>query len=208
MAEKKLGMLIELSRCIGCNACTIACTMENGVPVGMRNTWVESWDAGEDGSIVRVNLPKLCNHCEDAPCVASCPTGASYVSEDGVVLVDEDLCIGCMTCATACPFGVRYKNDELNVAGKCTYCYHRSSEGLLPACVGTCVSKARYFGDMNDPQSDISKRLAQLKVESLGDGAGISTATNYVCLELAQSLPKRSGVVNGGRVSLKLGEDQ
>ena len=96
MSERKLGMLIDLSLCIGCNACTVACKRENDVPLGAFNTWIESFDVERpDGRIARANVPKQCNHCADAPCVQVCPTGASYRAEDGTVQIDQDKCIGC-----------------------------------------------------------------------------------------------------------------
>ena len=110
MNEKKLGMLIDLSLCIGCNACTVACKRENDVPLGAFNTWIESFDVERpDGRIARANVPKQCNHCADAPCVKVCPTGASYRAEDGTVQIDPDKCIGCKYCMAACPYQVRYQ---------------------------------------------------------------------------------------------------
>ena len=101
MSEKKLGMLIDLSLCVGCNACAVACKQENEVPTGCFNTWIESFDVETDGQIKRANIPKLCNHCEDAPCVKVCPTQASHRTEDGMIVVDPERCIGCKYCMAA-----------------------------------------------------------------------------------------------------------
>lgn len=196
--EKRYGMLIDLALCVGCNACSVACKQENGVPLGAFNTWVESWDVEKDGQVSRANLPKQCNHCVDAPCVKVCPAEATYRTEDGVVLVDEEKCIGCGACVNACPFEARWL--DAGKAGKCTFCYHRTSHGLLPACVGTCITRARYFGDMNDPESDISKKIAELGAESMGDAYGIDLSVRYVGLSEVQALPVASAVHRGGNV--------
>lgn len=104
MAEKKYGMLIDLSLCIGCNACAIICREENDTPLTKFNTWVESWDVERpDSYIARANVPKQCNHCDNPACVSVCPTGASYKAEDGTVQIDESRCIGCKYCMAACP---------------------------------------------------------------------------------------------------------
>ena len=130
MNEKKLGTPIDLSLCIGCNACTVACKRENDVPLGAFNTWIESFDVERpDGRIARANVPKQCNHCADAPCVKVCPTGASYRAEDGTVQIDQDRCIGCKYCMAACPYQVRYQVETGEVQ-KCTFCHHRTGVGL------------------------------------------------------------------------------
>ena len=117
-STKRFGMLIDLSLCIGCNACAVACKQENGVPLTKFNTWVESWDVGTGEQARRANQPKLCNHCADAPCVKVCPTGASYRTEDGVVLVDAEKCIGCKYCMAACPYQARWVDDDTGEVGK------------------------------------------------------------------------------------------
>lgn len=194
---KRFGMLIDLSSCIGCNACTVACKQENDVPLTKFNTWVESWDAGEYPNVARANMPKLCNHCSNAPCVKVCPTGASYRTEDGVVLVDMEKCIGCKYCMAACPYQVRWVNAAGEV-DKCTFCYHRTSQGLLPACVGTCVTRSRYFGDLNDPDSDISKKIAELGSEGLYADLGLDPSVTYVGLSATLDAPVTSVIHHGG----------
>lgn len=200
MSEKKLGMLIDLSLCIGCNACAVACKQENGVPLTKFNTWVESWDVDKAGEIRRANMPKLCNHCADAPCVKVCPTGASYQTEDGVVLVDAEKCIGCKYCMTACPYQARWVDEESGEVDKCTFCYHRSSNGLLPACVSTCVTRARYFGDLNDPNSDISKKIAEVGSEALHADLGLNPSVTYVGLSEVEGMSVVSAIHRGGNV--------
>ena len=198
---KRFGMLIDLSLCIGCNACAVACKQENGVPLTKFNTWVESWDVGTGERARRANQPKLCNHCADAPCVKVCPTGASYRTEEGVVLVDAEKCIGCKYCMAACPYQARWVDDNTGVVGKCTFCHHRTSHGLLPACVSTCVTRARYFGDLNDPESDIAKRLAEADGgDVLYEDLGLNPSLYYIGLKETEAMPVASAIHRGGNV--------
>ncbi|MBC5582842.1 4Fe-4S dicluster domain-containing protein [Eggerthella sp. NSJ-70] len=201
MSEQRLGMAIDLALCIGCNACAVACKMENSVVLGHFNTWVESWDVDRDGDVRRASVPKLCNHCANPACVSVCPTGASYVDADGSVQIDTGKCIGCKYCMAACPYGVRYLVEETGDVHKCTFCHHRSSNGLLPACVGTCVTKARVFGDLNDPDSDVSKLLAEAGGgEVLLADMGMEPSVRYVDLEETMALKRVSAVHKGGNV--------
>ena len=176
-STKRFGMLIDLSLCIGCNACAVACKQENGVPLTKFNTWVESWDVGTGEQARRANQPKLCNHCADAPCVKVCPTGASYRTEDGVVLVDSEKCIGCKYCMAACPYGARIQIKKTGVIEKCRFCWYEGEPGNPPRCVGTCISGARLFGDLDDPQSEICQEIARTNAQPLaGD---LTTAKIY-----------------------------
>lgn len=207
-AEKRFGMLIDLSVCVGCNACVVACKQENDLPIKGFNTWIESWDAGAYPHTKRANLPKLCNHCTDAPCVNVCPTGASYHAAGGMVLVDQDTCIGCRYCMTACPFQARWQNEETGTVEKCTFCFNRAHAGLLPACAGTCPTQARLFGDLNDPKSEISRRIAQAEAEGLQPELGIDTNVRYIGLSRLLEQPVTSAVLHGGRVVRHLGEEE
>ncbi|MFA6319205.1 MAG: 4Fe-4S dicluster domain-containing protein, partial [Elusimicrobiota bacterium] len=112
-------------------------------------------------------VPKLCNGCEHSPCVQVCPVGATFKTEDGVVLVDKKYCIGCRYCIQACPYGTRYFHPVLKVADKCSMCYHRLKRGLNTACVEVCPTGARLCGDLSDPKSEISKFRDNNKVQSL-----------------------------------------
>lgn len=199
MSEKKLGMLIDLSLCVGCNACAIACKQENDVPVGGFNTWVESWDVDDNGQIRRANVPKQCNHCDNAPCVSVCPTGASYKNEDGLVVVDPERCIGCKYCMAACPYQVRWQNEAGEV-DKCTFCDHRTSVGLLPACVSTCITRARIFGDTNDPNSEISKKMAEAKTDVIYADLNMGPHVYYIGLDEIEGMPRVSAIHKGGNV--------
>ncbi|NPD30831.1 4Fe-4S dicluster domain-containing protein [Eggerthellaceae bacterium zg-1084] len=204
---KRYGMLIDLALCIGCNACVVGCKQENAVARRRFNTWIESFDVDDAGRIRRANVPKQCNHCEDAPCVRVCPTGASLKLDDGVVMVNADACIGCKYCMAACPYQVRYQLDGGEVE-KCTFCHHRITEGLMPACVATCVTKARIFGDMNDPNSDIARALAAHSAEGIDEDLGLGPAVRYYGLAETQSMPVVSTVHHGGNVYRLYREEQ
>lgn len=170
------GMGIDVDKCIGCNRCVEACKAENNVPEEpyFFRTWIERYQIRADGEVtvecistktpeqrlaeqaepidpevVRTFfVPKLCNQCAHPPCVQVCPVGATFQTRDGVVLVNEQTCIGCRYCIQACPYGARFLNPTTRTADKCTFCYHRITNGLLPACVEVCPTEARIFGDL------------------------------------------------------------
>lgn len=183
----RLAMLIDLTRCIGCDACTVACKQENGTPVDVFFARVLNIEAGKYPNTKRVYLPMLCYHCENPACLKACPNKAIFKRQDGVVLIDQDRCRGTGACVSACPYGNIilhsedrwYLNEEEpyerdfvkprlrdNVARKCTYCVHRVDEGLDPACVVACPTKARIFGDLDDPESEISQYIQSQEVET------------------------------------------
>lgn len=128
-------------------------------------------------------VPKLCNHCERPPCVQVCPTGATYRTKDGAVLIDQNYCIGCRYCVQACPYGVRTFSEDYGVADKCTWCYHRITKGLKPACVEACPVGARVFGDLDDADSDINKFLRDNRVEVLKPAMGTGPTVHYVGID-------------------------
>lgn len=121
---------------------------------------------GERGLLRTFFVPKLCNHCTNPPCVQVCPVGATFSTEDGVVLVDKDYCIGCRYCIQACPYGARYLDPRSRTADKCTFCYHRVVRGLLPACVEVCPTGVRLFGDLRQRSSPLARftRLTKIQV--------------------------------------------
>jgi Fe-S-cluster-containing dehydrogenase component len=125
-------------------------------------------------------VPKLCNHCTHPACVQVCPTGATYRTLDGVVVIDHTYCIGCQYCVQACPYGARYFNEEKGVTDKCTWCYHRITKGLQPACVEVCPVGARVFGDRNDKQSPISVFIRDNRVSVLRPESGNAPNVFYV----------------------------
>lgn len=180
------AMLVDTRRCIACQACTMACSMENVLPEGQFRTVVATYavtdQAGKTGLSV---LPRLCNHCEEPPCIPVCPVGATFKRKDGIVLVDGERCVGCAYCVQACPYDARFVNHHTGKADKCTFCSHRVEAGLLPACVETCVGGARIFGDINNPQSDISRRLvaADGKTSVLKPEAGTTPHVFYIGLD-------------------------
>ena len=180
------AILVDTRRCIACQACTMACSMENVSPEGQFRTVVATYAvtdlAGKTGLAV---LPRLCNHCEEPPCIPVCPVGATFKRKDGIVLVDVDRCVGCAYCVQACPYDARFVNHHTGKADKCTFCSHRVEAGLLPACVETCVGGARIFGDINNPQSDISRRLvaAEGKTRVLKPEAGTTPRVFYIGLD-------------------------
>ena len=180
---RKLGLVIDLDTCVGCHACVISCkgwnTETHGAPLSDSDPYgaepsgtflnrVHSYEVTPDNTPPQlVHFPKSCLHCDNAPCVTVCPTGASYKrAEDGIVLVDEDACIGCGLCAWACPYGARELDAAAGVMKKCTLCVDRIYNDTLPeidrtpACVRTCPAGARHFGDLGDPDSDASRLVA------------------------------------------------
>ena len=181
--QKKLGLVIDLDICVGCHACAVNCKEWNtsghsapltdknpygGDPAGVWFNRIHTFEVREDQCDSRtVHFPKSCLHCEAAPCVTVCPTGASYKrEEDGIVLVNADTCIGCKLCSWACPYGAREYDESAGVMKKCTLCIDKiynetlRPESRVPACVSTCPAGARHFGDLGDPESEVSKLSA------------------------------------------------
>ena len=156
------AIVVDLDRCIGCFGCEISCKMENNVALG--EYWNKVIIEGPHGTFPDVEeywLPTMCQQCENSPCTHVCPTGASYRNEDGVVLIDKSVCIGCKYCMMACPYGVRNWNKEQRVVEKCTLCQHLTSQGKEPACVHNCPGEARFYGDLDDPTSDAARAIAE-----------------------------------------------
>lgn len=177
------GIVIDIQKCIGCGNCAKACKKENDVPLEpfFFRTWVEQYTVKNDGSVDIVSpnggidgfvqrvpdedifksffVPKMCNHCAKSPCEQVCPVGATFLSPEGVVLIDEKYCIGCRYCVQACPYGCRFIHPVKKVANKCTLCYHRLKKDLAPACMEVCPTGARNYGNLRDPESNIVKFL-------------------------------------------------
>lgn len=163
--KAKYGFVIDVSRCIDCRACLVACSVENHVPQENTRIWVQDLQVqGEFPNLSRTFVPYNCMHCDNPPCTEVCVSGATYKDpQTGLVLVDQEACIGCGFCVDACPYGARYLDRERGVVDKCNGCIQRVSTGQKPACVATCVGGSRMFGDLNDPDSDVSQALRAAK---------------------------------------------
>lgn len=180
---QRWAMVVDVQKCIGCQACTVSCIMENAAPENSFRTVVSTYEVKEDKRCGTYMLPRLCNHCANPPCIPVCPVGATFQRKDGVVVVDGDRCVGCAYCVQACPYDARFINHETGKADKCTFCAHRVDEGLLPACVETCVGGARIFGDLNDPHSVVHQLLTENKVKVLKPEQGTQPHVFYLGLD-------------------------
>ncbi|MDE2305056.1 MAG: 4Fe-4S dicluster domain-containing protein [Gammaproteobacteria bacterium] len=200
--SRKLGLVIDLDTCVGCHACAVNCKEWNtggekgvlpdydkygGQPDGVWFNRIHSYETTESGCSRTVNFPRSCLHCENPLCVTVCPTGASYKrADDGIVLVDTDLCIGCKLCSWACPYGAREFDEDEGVMRKCTLCVDRIYDESLPeaerepACVATCPARARHFGDLGDPESEVSKLVAERGGRELLGELGYRPTNRYL----------------------------
>lgn len=186
--KKRYAMVIDLRRCIGCHACTVACKAEFDVPLGVFRTWVPYKVVGTYPDVSKQFLPRLCNHCDDPPCVRSCPVGATFKVEDGgFVLQHYERCIGCKACMASCPYNARFMlpkhrtyTNITSVVDKCTFCHHRVTQGLVPACVQTCIGRARVFGDINDPKSEVSYLVSHMPTQVLRPEEGTKPHVFYI----------------------------
>ena len=207
--EHYWGMGIDINKCIGCGQCADACKSENDVPREpfFFRTWVERYQIYEDGScqvdspngavngfkrdtentkrtIRSFFVPKICNHCDNPPCVQVCPVGATYKSPDGVILVDRNYCIGCRYCIQACPYGARFLHPVTRTAEKCTFCYHRLVKGLIPACVEVCPTQARIFGEVKKKASTLVRFMRMNKIGILKPALNTEPKVYYANLDM------------------------
>lgn len=186
--KKRYAMVIDLRRCIGCDACMVACKAEFDVPLGVFRTWVPYKVVGTYPNVKKQFLPRLCNHCDDPPCVRACPVEATFKVEDGgFVLQRYERCIGCKACMASCPYNARFMlpkhrtyTDITSVVDKCTFCHHRVTQGLVPACVQTCIGRSRVFGDINDPKSEVSYLVSHLPTQVLRPEQGTKPHVFYI----------------------------
>jgi Fe-S-cluster-containing dehydrogenase component/formate-dependent nitrite reductase membrane component NrfD len=151
------GFVIDLKKCIGCHACTIACKAEHDIPVGANRCWVKTVEKGRFPDAQRLFLPVLCNQCEDAPCMNICPTSALFRRHDGIVDLNGAACIGCKACMAACPYDQLFIDENTKTAEKCNFCANRVENKLEPACVSVCPTECRIFGDMDDPTTAVAQ---------------------------------------------------
>lgn len=196
---KRYGMVIDLTTCLGCQACSAACTMQNETPYwsGKFRTYVEDVERGAFPDVARTFFPRLCMQCEDAACLKVCPTGATYKTAEGIIAIDYDKCMGCKACIEACPYGARYVYDREDVrtakqtfgedaqhqvphVDKCNFCQDRLAEGMQPACAATCPGDARIFGDLNDPASRVSKLVNSGRARPVGEQFGTKPKVFYI----------------------------
>lgn len=164
----RFAMVTDLRKCVGCQACTAACSAEWDVPAGYARTHVRATPiSGAFPDLVSSVYVAQCNHCDHPPCVEACPSGATFQAQNGVVEVDKTLCIGCGFCVEACPYDARYINPVTKKVDKCDFCLSRVARGVEPACVTTCTAHAKYFGDLEDRSSDVFKMVYHAGAQGL-----------------------------------------
>src|SRR5215831_8214893 len=185
----RYGFVIDQRKCIGCHACTVACKEENQVALGVNRTWVKYIEKGTFPDTRRYFSVMRCNHCDNAPCVAICPTVALYRRSDGIVDFDGDRCIGCKSCMQACPYYAHYTDPETQTAAKCHYCAHRVEVGLEPACVIVCPVQAIVPGDLDDPGSTIARLIASQQTSVRKPEQGTQPKLFYLGAEEAALTP-------------------
>jgi len=227
--SKRLGLVIDLDICVGCHACAVNCKEWNsgGVaapltdldpygadPTGVWFNRVHSFEVGEGASGRTVHFPRSCLHCEEPACVTVCPTGASYKrAEDGIVLVNAEICIGCKLCSWACPYGAREFDEDEGVMKKCTLCIDRiyneniAEAERLPACVMVCPTNARHFGDLGDPNSAVSEMVAARGGKDLMPELGYRPVNKYLPPR-RQATAAVSATVSAGPPPLPAGDNK
>jgi tetrathionate reductase subunit B len=181
----RYGFLIDLTRCVGCNACVIACKSENNVPLGVWRIWIKAIEKGEYPNVYKSFLPLLCNNCENPSCVRVCPVKATYKRKDGIVDINPHRCIGCRYCIAACPYSARFLHPVLKIAKKCDWCLHRIENRKNPACVDACPTKAMVFGNLKNQNSEISKILKNKPVQVIKTASGNMPHVFYIDLDMA-----------------------
>ena len=176
-----LGFYVDLASCIGCKTCQVACKDRRDIQVaGPRLRRVDTFECGTYPEVAMFHLNISCNHCESPACVANCPTGAMYKDDDGTVQHDDEACIGCQTCVNSCPYEVPQLDEEAGVSSKCTLCFDRLDNDHRPWCVQACPAEARIVGDLNDPESEVSKYIAEKGAQPYMPENGTTPSVYYV----------------------------
>lgn len=196
----RLGFLLDSDSCIGCHACTVACKSEHDVPLGVNRTWVKYIETGAFPDVARKFSVMRCNQCDDAPCMKICPTSALYRAENGVVDFQDDNCIGCKSCMNACPYDALYINPETNTAHKCNMCNHRIEMNLEPSCQIVCPTEAIKIGDLDDPNSEISRIIARDDVAVRAPEQNTKPKVYYRGADQASLDPTRTAIANDGMI--------
>lgn len=222
--ERKWAMVINLRKCVGCHACTVACISENKLPSGVVYRWVTEEENGKFPDVTRRFIPRPCMHCDTPPCIKVCPVNATFKQPDGTVVIDYERCIGCRFCIVSCPYTSRVmdygddyyedtpdadglivgqetaetcveaasfeystkrertekRDSPIGNARKCHFCLHRLENGMLPACVTTCIGRVNYFGDSNDPDSLVSEMIARPDAVRLKEELGTNPSVYYI----------------------------
>ena len=180
MAAKRYAIALDIKRCINCKACVVACRAENDVPVAYSRPWIGEKEQGQWPKLSVAFEPEQCHQCEHPACVRVCPTGASYRRADGVVAINKAECVGCRYCVLACPYEARFFREDKGVVEKCDFCSQRLDRSGVPACVETCPSKVRIFGDLNDPNSKINEVLNKRQYRQKKAEAGTAPQLYYI----------------------------
>jgi Fe-S-cluster-containing dehydrogenase component len=175
----RYGMAIDLGTCVGCAACVVSCKVENSVDERFSRDRIVQRVSGDFPNLQLKIFSERCNHCDNPPCVSNCPTGASHVIDGGIVMVNQSRCTGCKACVASCPYDARFINDD-GFAEKCTFCNHRVEDGMTPACVSTCPTEAMLFGDLDNPNSPISRTLAARRNSPRTPETGIGPNVFYL----------------------------
>jgi Fe-S-cluster-containing dehydrogenase component/formate-dependent nitrite reductase membrane component NrfD len=184
------GFAIDLRKCIGCHACTIACKAEHDIPVGVNRCWVKTVEQGTFPDTRRLFFPVLCNQCDEAPCAKICPTNALFKRRDGIVDLHGDSCIGCRACMVACPYDQLFIDPNTHTAEKCNFCANRVENDLLPACVSVCPTECRIFGDLDDPSSEVAQIAAREMTRVRKPEKGTIPKVFYIGAEDAVIVPE------------------
>jgi Fe-S-cluster-containing dehydrogenase component len=181
MSRARYAMVVDTRTCVGCTACVIACRTENDVSEGFARDWIVTVTTGTFPSLAMEIRSERCNHCDGAPCVSACPTGASHIGPGRTVQVDRGRCSGCKACMAACPYNARFIDPRTKVVDKCTFCVHRLQRGeTTTACQDVCPTASIHFGDLDDAGSDIVRLLRTRRWKSLLPAAGTSPRVFYL----------------------------